>query len=199
MAHSKRILAAMLVLGGIATGAAAHDSVYTKLDLETCVKLDEYALGVSLMCAGHSGFGVLFQEGDIRHSVHFGHIGNQFKTSQFESFGSFNNVGDTIEWRLNEERVPIAAILRWHISNPEAEGDQSKEGQVLVVSKVGQPGVGEACVAGYVDARANANANELARQVADGLIVNGFSCGIDQPIFHGERGSSASDPTNYLE
>ena len=53
------------------------------------------------------------------------------------------------------------------------------------MSKVGQPGIVDACVVGYVDALANPQANDLARQVAD-TMADGFACRVDVPDFHGE-------------
>ena len=87
--------------------------------------------------------------------------------------------------------MPYAAIMRWFISS--GEGDGSSEGQVLVVSKVAQPGIGDGCVVGYVDALENAGANEMARDIADEL-ARDFMCRIEEPVFHGEEGLAAGFP-----
>ena len=46
-------------------------------------------------------------------------------------------------------------------------------------------GPGGVCHVGYVDARANANANELAQQLADQK-ARGFKCGADKPNVAGK-------------
>ena len=109
--------------------------------------------------------------------------------------GPFNQTNDTVEWRLSGGR-PFATILRWFIenSNPDTGApDEAHRGQVLVVSRVAQPGEGGACVVGYVDALANPNANEMARNVADTLAAD-FTCMSDTPVYHGQRGPLAGDP-----
>jgi hypothetical protein len=53
---------------------------------------------------------------------------------------------------------------------------------VLVVTRLGPGGV---CHVGYVDARANPNANELAQQLADEK-ARSFKCGADKPIVTGK-------------
>jgi hypothetical protein len=107
-------------------------------------------------------------------SVTFGGVGPASRVP-FQSFGGFNSLGEKIEWRM-ENGVPAATILRWLIDS--AEG--GPQGQVLVVSKVGEdnsPG----CVAVYVDALANSNANDL-------------DCEIHIPLYYGLRGKDAPEP-----
>ncbi len=181
-------LIVLLASAVVGFGATAAESVYTKLVFDSCVSLDSNPQGARLQCSGLGGYGVTFQEGDLRQAVQFGHVGT---AGVFETFGVFNRVNDTIEWRLDDKGVPMATILRWFLEHP---GDET--GQVLVVSRIGQPGDAAACVVGYVDAKANSNANVMARVVADGL-AGGFRCGIDQPVFHGERGPLATDPSRY--
>jgi hypothetical protein len=62
---------------------------------------------------------------------------------------------------------------------------------VLVVSRLGAGGV---CQVGYVDARANPNANELARQIAD-QHARKFDCEKDKPIVLGEVSPGIGMPT----
>ncbi|MDA4846750.1 hypothetical protein [Hoeflea poritis] len=168
------ILAAALLASGPAQ--AQIESAYTKLDLEgSCTVLDQPAEDeggewIDLLCAGYKGFPVFFSEGDLRQSVHYG-----FPPpggTVWESFGSFNSVSDTIEWRLLDGR-PFATIHRWTI-DPDGV-------QVLVVEKVGQPGIGEGCVAAYVLASGNPDANVQARAAADRLF-SGFDCASDTPV-----------------
>ena len=97
--------------------------------------------------------------------------------------------------------MPRAAILRWFLENTDPQTGEEvtpqTTGQVLVISRIGQPGDARACVVGYVDAKANANANVIARVIADGL-ASSFECGFDGPVFHGERGPLATDPMRVM-
>ena len=176
--------------------AQSYTSAYTKLNFDQhCVILEEYELGVSAKCSGYKDYPVYFSEGDLRAMVRFGHTNP--KTDRWESFGQFNNVGSTIEWRLSQG-TPIATILRWHIETEDSQGNR-EEGQVLVVSTVaGFNNPDNACIAGYVDARTNSNANILARNVAD-TIATYFKCDVDSPKFYGEKGPYSGSPTNYSE
>ena len=167
------------------------ESVYTDLDLDgACKPYELYEQGGSFACPGYAGYGILFAEGDLRQSVFYGFVGEWFAEGAFESFSGFNYVSGKTEWRL-QGGVPYAAIMRWFISS--GEGDGSTEGQVLVVSKVAQPGIGDGCVVGYVDALENANANEMARQIADDF-ASEFMCRVEEPVFHGEEGLAAGFP-----
>jgi hypothetical protein len=176
------------------------DSIYTKIEFDTgCIALSTDEVGGTFSCPGHAGYGILFSEGDLRQTVFFGYVGDWYAGNAWESFGAFNQANDTVEWRLRDG-VPYATILRWYIENPNPDTgapDEAHRGQVLVVSKVGQPGIGDACVVGYVDAVANPQANDLARQVAD-TMADGFACRIDEPAYHGVREPLSGDPTRVF-
>ena len=58
-------------------------------------------------------------------------------------------------------------------------------GRVLVVTRLDPGG---SCHVGYVDARANPDANELARKLADER-ARTFKCGTDKRIVVGTKGS----------
>lgn len=197
-------IAIMMGMAGV-TQAQTHSSAYSKLNFDRdCVVYDEYQLGVSAKCSGYNEPGkgikgqwpVYFSEGDLRQMVRFGHV--REKAQRWESFGQFNQIGNTIEWRLRDGK-PIAAILRWFIENTNPEtGMQDKEhkGQVLVVSTVADLNNRDnGCVVGYVDARINPDANVLARDVADNLAAD-FKCGEERPKFYGERSELAGNPTS---
>jgi len=176
----------------------AAESIYTKIELETgCIYYGQYEQGANAYCSGLKGYPVHFAEGDLRQMVRFGHIGEV--QNQWESFGQFNHIGDMVEWRLSKN-IPYAAILRWFIENSNENGEYSKEleGQVLVVSTVASHAKPQSCVVGYVDARANKQANKMAREVADTLAKT-FKCGIDTPKFHGKRGESAGSPSRSFQ
>jgi len=175
--------------------AQAQTSHYTKLDLDKdCVFTQSNDQGGSAICTGYKKYPVYFSEGDLRQQVQFGFIDTSI--NQWESFGQFNSINDTIEWRL-ENGVPYATILRWFISNiDEQSGIPTKQsrGQVLVISTVAATKHATSCIAGYVDARANNNANIIARQVADEIAID-FTCGKNLPEFHGKRGKYSGNPT----
>lgn len=185
----------------LATSTAhAAESEYTKLNLDKdCVWHSQYEQGASAYCKGYKGYPVHFSEGDLRQMVRFGHPSAII--GQWESFGQFNYVNDTIEWRLENDR-PYATILRWFIENTNNNGEvtDATRGQVLVVSKVADHynDIQVGCVVGYVDARANSNANEIARNVAD-TMARDFKCIEESPKFHGERGKFSGDPSISYE
>ena len=113
-------------------------------------------------------------EGDLRSSVSFGTQGGDH-CARGQSFGGFNSVGNTIEWRLKDGK-PIATILRWSVSyDPE---DSVKQKEWLVVTKLEAD---NSCHLGYVEG-AYPNANAVAQKLADGF-AESFSCKTARPIF----------------
>ncbi|MCU0830026.1 MAG: hypothetical protein MUC58_00650 [Rhizobiaceae bacterium] len=176
-------------LAGLSPALAAEpESVYTKLDFNNnCIALSTYEAGGTFTCNGYKGYPVILSEGDLRQSVFFGHVGPWFKgadgSEAFVSFGPFNGAGETIEWRLDAEDVPFATILRWTIAAN--GGDDTVPGHsVLVVSRVGQPGVAIGCPVGFVDAGLTPDANTVARKLAD-AVARDFDCGVSEPQWHG--------------
>lgn len=157
---------------------------------------------VSLKCRGYKDYPFYFNAYDNRESAYFGHLSKEILDGAGETFETFNAIGDKIEWRLDGKGIPRATILRYMIQNlnPEtSEPDSDHEGQVLVVSRVGQPDDMTGCVTAYVDALENRDANELARKRADEQ-APAFPCGKQKPVFHGRVGSKAGDPVyNYPE
>jgi len=188
------ILTAIMAAPGDATLAAG--SAFTDLEVDKCETLvapDPEEPGgdfTSMLCPGLGDYKVLFKEGDLRQSVHYGFLKQSILDKAFESFGPFNHMNPKIEWRIGAGGKPIAAIQRFFV------GDGNSQGQILVISKVGQPGEEEGCPVGYVDALASKDANNLARAVADGLAVH-FRCGADKPDYHGARGDKAAEPMIY--
>lgn len=190
------ILAAPVAAVLSASPAVGAESVYTDLLLEKCEVLvapDPDEPGGDFMaslCPGLGDYKVLFKEGDLRQSLHYGHLAKAIVDHAFESFGQFNYMNPKIEWRVDETGRPYAAIQRIFV------GEAESQGQVLVVSRVGQPGDRNGCPAGYVDALANKDPNVLARNVAD-TIAAAFRCGKDTAEYHGTRGPKAGDPMIY--
>lgn len=186
--------------------ALAGASVYTDLDTDHCQSMakpdanDGPADFVSLRCRGYKDYPVYYAEGDMRQTLHFGYLDQAIIDGAFETFGPFNYAGRKIEWRLGADGKPYAAIVRFFIQNPDPDTgmiDKGHEGQVLVISRVGQPNDKRGCVIGYVDARKNPDPNGIARQVADEMAA-GFVCGRDRASFHGAKTEPGNDPsTNF--
>jgi hypothetical protein len=87
----------------------------------------------------------------------------------------FNTLGSKLEWRLSNASgrwMPIATIVRYHTAAPDTGED---EGQILVVTQLVE---GNTCHIAYIDALANPDANELARQAADES--GDFDCETDE-------------------
>lgn len=190
------LLIAMLVV----TPAVAENitSSYTKFDLEkTCDRIDgaepgseEEEQGGIWQCKGFEDFPILFKYGDLRESVQFGKLKPTLVNEAWESFGNWNRVNTTVEWRLLDGK-PFAAIIRFFLDIPDDNGG-FKRGQVLVVNKVAtEANGGNGCMVGAVDARANKDANVMAREVAD-TRARGHDCFLD-PQFYGNVGETAGD------
>jgi hypothetical protein len=190
-----------LVLAHSAMPANAAESVYTDVDTDHCKTLseadpDEGGDFISLRCKGYKSYPLYFREGDLRQSVYFGHLSQEIIDSANETFGPFNHIGKKVEWRLDAKGRPFAAILRFHIENGNPDTgmpDKAHEGQVLVVSRVGQPEDETGCVVAYVDALANPKPNEMAREIADREAAQ-FVCGRDRARYHGIKGEKAGEP-----
>ncbi|MCL6707362.1 hypothetical protein M8R20_10155 [Pseudomonas sp. R2.Fl] len=180
----------------LASIAAANESSYTDLDFDKCQTIAADEMGASMTCPGFKDYPVHFKEGDLRQSVLYGYADRELIDGAFESFSPFNRVHTKIEWRLDASGKPVAAIHRWFLENVGPDGVPTEEsmGQVLVVSHVAQPDHGGACFVAFVDALANRNANELARQVADEKAAT-FECGMEKPRWVGIRGDKAAEET----
>jgi hypothetical protein len=149
-------------------------SGYTDLDLQQCLVLEADDFGASWSCPGYKGFPLMVQEGDLRFSLQYGFNVDQNDAGN-QTLPPFNNLGEKLEWRLSNASgrwFPVATIVRYHTADPET-GENS--GEVLVVTQLKE---GDTCHIAYVDAKANADANELARQAADN--AGDFSCMTDE-------------------
>jgi hypothetical protein len=200
---------AILTLAIAPLSTEAAESAYTDTKLDTCKDLNpnpeqiEVDMGVaSYKCAGYKGYPFYFDEEDVRQITYFGYLSDEILTSAGETFAVFNHIGDKIEWRLDDKGVPRATILRYIMENQNPKTpdlDKAFYGQVLVVSRVGQPDDMTGCVTAYVDALENKDANALARKLADEQAPS-FPCGKEKPVFHGKVGSKAGHPVyNYPE
>lgn len=152
---------------------AAFNSAYTDIDLDQCLVLDADDFGASWACPGYKGYPMLVSEGDLRFSIRYGF--NVDKEPRGQTLGPFNNLGPELEWRLSNASgrwLPVATIVRYHTAAPETG---ENKGQVLVVTQLAE---GNSCHIAYVDALANENANELAREAADK--AGDFNCASDE-------------------
>lgn len=203
MSRHAALLVLLPLVAALPFPALAAESVYTDAGIDKCenrlkepdqVDLD---MGVvSVKCAGYKDYPFYFDENDVRQSTYFGHLSEEILDGAGETFEVFNHIGDKIEWRLDDKGAPRATILRYVLEtmNPKTfEPDPALYGQVLVVSRVGQPDDRTGCVTAYVDALANKDANAMARKLADEQ-APGFACGRDKPVFHGKVGDRISQP-----
>jgi hypothetical protein len=195
-----RLMPLLFVAALAASAAQANESAYSDRNLDACKTLSQEDEGpsITLECAGYKDFPVYFKEGDLRQSQAYGPVGKAWLDEAFESFGPFNHTNARIEWRLAADGKPVAAIVRWFVSDPETTSDtDTRYGQVLVVSTVATAQNPTSCVVGYVDALENKDANILARKVADEE-AHDFACGMAEPQWHGARGRLAGEPMRYL-
>ncbi|MCW2273615.1 hypothetical protein GJ654_04760 [Rhodoblastus acidophilus] len=185
------LTAALLAL--TTPASAQTSSAYTEFDSATCrhAKGDAPEEYGTWTCPGSAGFKVILSAGDQKMSVAF----SDGKAGAWQTFPATNDVyKGKVEWRLAGGR-PIATILRWNVATQadidKATGPFTPSGRVLVVSRLGGP----SCHIGYVDARANADANELARQIADES-ARVFRCGVDKPVVRGAVTPGLAMPEN---
>ena len=169
----KQLLAAALAFGALATPVyAGFNSAYTDLDLDECLVLDADDFGASWSCPGYKGYPLMVTEGDLRFALIYGFGA---KMADGQTLPPFNHVGEKLEWRLSNELgrwMPIATIVRYYTADPETGEDK---GQVLVVTQLVE---GNSCHIAYIDALANPDANELAREAADK--AGSFECARDE-------------------
>jgi hypothetical protein len=181
-------LSVLIGLVAIVTPAASEtiSRAYTQFDADKCRHtkgkgVEDYG---SWRCAGYDGIEVYLTAGDQRMKVSFGKNAAR-EPAASQTFPRFNSVYQgTVEWRLETPPAgkprAFATILRWNVKLEDDEKETT--GRVLVVTRLGPGGV---CHVGYVDARANPNANELAAKLADEH-ARTFKCGVDKPILAGK-------------
>jgi hypothetical protein len=192
----KSLFGAALVLA-LACAPAASETIeftYTKFDAKKCkhekgTEEEDYG---SWLCPGLGKLRVLLSAGDQRMYVTYGNW-KKDDIALSQTFGAFNDVYEgTVEWRIEKKpdgsSHPFATILRWNVftaaDHEKANGPTKATGRVLVVTRLGPGGV---CHVGYVDAKANPDANELARKLADEH-ARKFRCGKDNRIALGKTG-----------
>jgi hypothetical protein len=191
------LLTALFGLLGGPVRAQAIEQVTTAFDVEKCPHKPgrEVEDGGEWRCKGYGGIPIVVSVGDVRSYVSFGANADRELAAR-ETLGAPNGEGTSIEWRLVREHGKaraFATIMRWTtavvVDDPKVENGTFR-GEVLVVTRLGPGGV---CHVGYVDGRQNANAVDLARQIAD-QHARTFRCGKDKPIVLGDKGPGFSGP-----
>ncbi len=141
-------------------------STYTEFDLTKCEVLSEEreeGSSAEYRCPGFGDLPLLVQEGDGRFDLDAGSDDGGFQT-----IGAFNDIGDTVEWRLKDGQ-PFAVIFRFLDVTEGARGRS-----VLAVETVGRPGKG-ACRVAQIAGNAP-DANQKARELADAAAADAFVC-----------------------
>src|SRR5215471_1511079 len=198
---AKSIVAGAFILAALAASPAVAETIEsatTPFNVDNCRHKPgtEPEDGGVWRCKGYGGIAVVMAEGDARVYVSYGPRASH-EPAASQTLGALNGEGTSIEWRVARERDgkrrPFATIMRWTTAvvtdDPKVE-DGTFRGEVLVVTRLGPGGV---CHVGYVDAKQNANAVDLAREIADRHARN-FRCGKDKPIVLGDKGPGFSGP-----
>jgi len=180
------VLALILLAMTISTVslAAAPESRFTSIANKDC-RFDPISDEVGgaddqqKTCAGPDGIMVLVNAYETRVRIGFRWPKGRGSGEPVWAVEAWS-AGFVIDWRGTKGAngfVPYAATVRMKFAKDYGAevGDQ-----VLAVIRIAD---GEACLMGAVDARANRNANELARTIAD--TATSFVCGKDRPKIGG--------------
>ncbi|MCB2049496.1 MAG: hypothetical protein KDE32_14915 [Novosphingobium sp.] len=152
-------------------------STYTKLNLDACKVTEEEEEGESVTwdCPGYGGYPLIAMSGDGRMDLDVAR-----DNGSFETISPFNDIGDTVEWRLRPDDTPFAIIYRLRTATPEA-----KQRSVLFVETVPGPDRPSCLIARIEGSVPNANAR--ARELADGA-MRVEDCDAVEPVLLGETG-----------
>ncbi len=163
--------------GDTAATGLPERTAYTRLDLDACTLVERVEEGDSATwtCPGHGDTALVVMTGDGRMDIDAGR-----DNRTFESLSAFNDIGDTVEWRLDDAGKAYAIVYRLRTATPEV-----KPRSVLFVETVpgiGKPGCLLARIEGSVP-QANIRARKAADAAADGVV-----CGKVAPLLLGETG-----------
>jgi len=183
-------VAFVLAVAGPQAPAAEMVSAYTSAADKACTKVESSKPGegewVVLACPGSGGYVIRLAIDDLRTTVSAGTTlaAAAKEPAATQGFRTFNRTHDTIEWRGMKGEAPFALIQRWRLNDPMRFEDARGVVELLVVTRLPS---GPVCHVAYIDVKANAGANELARRAAE-EIARGFKCGSDKVHIVGERG-----------
>jgi hypothetical protein len=166
------LLGAMLT-ALVAPAQAAFESAYTDLDLDDCLLLEADDFGARWSCPGYRGYPMFVAEGDLRFFVGYGFEAPR-SVAAGQTLPPFNYLGPRVEWRLSNATgrwLPVATIVRFFTDIEAGQGSN----QVLVVTQIDWQDEDNSCHIAYIDATANADANQMARDAADRL-AGTFEC-----------------------
>ena len=195
---NRLVVFALAVLAASPAVAQTIESAFTDFDLKKCRHIpgnveEDYG---EWRCKGYDSMPVWMGAADQRVMVSFGPRAKE-EPAAHQTLASFNGEGKKIEWRIEKSangKRPFAAIMRWSTTKPDDKGDQVR-GEMLVVTRL-PPGA--VCHVGYVDGRANRNASELAKEIAD-KHARDFRCRKDAAVVLGATGPGFSDPLDLGE
>jgi len=180
----------LLAVLGMRAAAAEMASGYTSTADKACRTVESSKPGegewVVKACPGAGGYVVRLAVDDLRTTVSAGTTlaAAAKEPAATQGFRTFNRVHDTVEWRGLKGEAPLAFIQRWRLNDPMRFEDAGGVVSLLVVTRLPP---GPVCHVAYVDVKANAAANELARRAAEEL-ARGFKCGSDKVHIVGARG-----------
>jgi hypothetical protein len=177
--------------GSLAAHAQGADSHYTSTDPRRC-RVFSAGTGIDdstiRLCPGLAGLKVLVSEDDLRETVSVGRSRAAAASEPAAQlwFGPFNSTSTTVEWRAVGSAPPFAIIQRWHLAD---NNDPDRNGRpiakpMLVVTRLPP---GPVCHVAYIDAQANRDANQLAREAAD-QFARDFRCDRDEAKVIGNGG-----------
>ncbi|HLH89491.1 MAG TPA: hypothetical protein VKX28_13650 [Xanthobacteraceae bacterium] len=196
--HAFVAAAALAVLLASPATGETIESITTPFDVDKCVHKagQEPEDEGEWRCVGYAGIPIVMTVGDARAYISYGARAER-EPAAAQTLAALNGEGSSIEWRIVRDgsRKPraFATIMRWStavpVDDPKVENGTYR-GEVLVVTRLGPGGV---CHVGYVDAKQNAKAVELAREIAD-RHARTFRCGKDKPFVLGDKGPGFSGP-----
>jgi hypothetical protein len=167
-------------------------SAYTRTDGEAgCTELEleeEEGFYFYSVCEGHAGWvlhidgGEHGQRSTFRTSAEA--IPGEERPTTFNypaSRGNFGHFHTVMEWRTaGEGGLPYAVIHRYYSQMPNDDGSWSQL-STLTVSALRTAEQGGTCMVGHIQATTLADANLVARDIAD-RYAPGFTCGTDRAV-----------------
>ena len=149
----------------LAAAAGEMQSVYTELSESACTVIPAEPVAEDeggLRCKGPAGYELLTLSGDLRASVTVVAPDGQEHPLEFWEVitGGFSSLGPRAEWRLGEDGVPRAVIVR--VSASEDPDHPDRKASYLAVAKI-TPGA--TCVTDRITG--GADDNTRARVAAD--------------------------------